>query len=52
MFTTTGVLLIGCLAAVFGALLRGSAETLRTPDAFLFLGAAVAFSLVRRDGRP
>jgi hypothetical protein len=52
MLTTTGVLLIGSLAAVFSALLQGSAAALRAPDALLFLGATVAVSLVRRPGRP
>jgi hypothetical protein len=52
MLTTTGVLLIGCLAALLGALLQGSAAALQTSDALLLLGATVAVSLARRNGRP
>lgn len=52
MLTTTGVLLVGCLATVFGALLEGSAAAAQqTPDALLLLGATVAFSLARSRPR-
>ena len=52
MLTTTGVLLIGCVATVFGAMLEGSAAAAQqTPDALLLLGATVAFSLARRRTR-
>jgi hypothetical protein len=51
MLTTTTALLIGSLAALFTALLQGSAAILEVPDTWLLLGATLAFSLVRRPGR-
>jgi len=52
MLTTTGILLVGCVATVFGALLEGSAAAAhQTPDSLLLLGATVAFSLARRGRR-
>ncbi len=51
MLGTTGVLLVGCVAVFFGALLRGSAAALGNTEALLFAGAALAVSLARRQGR-
>jgi len=50
MIPTSAALMIGGIATLLAAVLRGSAEQL--PGSLLAIGATLALALARRGGRP